>query len=445
MSKKLFTIMLVVAIVLTALTGCSSAAKKDPVIQESTTTTDKSLDKATDKPKDVKLHMVYWHPEQKDIMEKINANFSAEHPGITVELELVPADQYDKILKVRMLGNDGPDVFMYFGGSVYQHAKDGYFGDITNESFMTNILPTFLGSVSSEGKTYAVPLNTSASAVFYNKQVFKDAGITAPPKTYKEFLEICEKIKKSGRVPIARGAKDAWTGLIETVPLNADFVMGKNENFQADRFNDKVKFADNVDLKNFFAKYIELVDKGYIEKGVLGMNHSQAIQSVADGKSAMLLGISVFYSELKAANKDAEFGYFPLPDENGKITVVGAPDKAIGYWPKTKNPEAAKQLLAFYASPEINKMYCEASQMLPTIKGVNVNLDAPLQEVAKDLVNAKTVFTWLDGPWPLTASDVFRQKIQDIHAGKKDIALFLEDMDVAYDKNKGSVSLPPVK
>ncbi|QGQ97664.1 extracellular solute-binding protein [Paenibacillus psychroresistens] len=436
MKRTLAVVLSLLFVVTALLTGCSKGS--DDV---------KSSDAATAAPKSnpVTLKMVYWDPAQKDIMEKINAKFTEENPTIKVELELAPGDQYDQVLKTRFQSDNGPDVYMYFGSGAYKYAQAGYLGDLSNEPFAANVLPAFQGSVSFEGKLYAVPLNATTSAVLYNKKAFATAGITDMPKTYADFLALCEKLKKAGIIPIARGAKDAWTSLHETGPLAAGYVLNNNENFQTDRFNDKFKFADNADMKTYFTKYAELVDKGYIDKGVLGMNHSQAMQDVADGKAGMTLGISVFYGELKTANKDGEFGYFQVPNDSGKYSIVGGSDKAIGYWPGTKHAAEAKKLVAFFARPDIDQMYCEATQMIPTLKDVTVNLDEPLKQLAKDIASVPVVFNWFDVPWPLPAQDAYRAQIQQIHSGERDIDKMLKAIDKAYDDNKSTITAPAVQ
>jgi ABC-type glycerol-3-phosphate transport system substrate-binding protein len=448
MFKRIISLLAVLVLMVSVFSGCGTSKKTDEATSTVTTveaTQAETTQVEATKPIEAKLTMVYWHPEQKDIMEQMNTKFTEQNKGITIELQQIPGDQYDKVLKTRLLSDNGPDVYLYFGSGVYKYGKDGFYGDLTNEPFAKNVIPAYTGSCTYDGKLYAIPLNAMGSGVLYNKKVFTDAGVTEMPKTYADFLSICEKIKKAGKTPIARGAKDAWTGLHETGPLAANFVLAKNENFQVDRFNEKFKFATNPDMKIYFEKYIELVDKGYIEKGVLGLNHSQAAQEVADGTAAMMMGISVFYADIKAANKDADIGYFSLPDENGNSYQIGASDKAIGYWPEGKNIEAAKMVVGFYATPEINKMYCEASQMLPCIQGVDVNLDEALKQCAEDVSKTKIVFNFFDVPWPVAAADTYRKEIQTIHAGERDVNKMLAEIDKSYDDNKQTVTEPGVK
>ncbi len=93
---------------------------------------------------DTKLTMIYWDPSHKDIQDTINAMFTKENPGVTVEMEQVPGDQYDQVMKTRLLAGNGPDVMFYWGFAINRYGRQGFYGDITNESYAKNILPAYL-------------------------------------------------------------------------------------------------------------------------------------------------------------------------------------------------------------------------------------------------------------------------------------------------------------
>ncbi len=391
-----------------------------------------------------KLTLIYWDPSHKDIQDKINGMFIQENPGVTVEMEQVPGDQYDQVMKTRLLAGNGPDVMFYWGFAINRYGRQGFYGDITNESYAKNILPAYLSFATYNGKIWGVPLNVNTYGVFYNKTLFAKAGITAMPKTYADFLAICEKLKKAGITPLARGAKDLWTGLHETGPLEANFVLGPDPTFQYDLYTGKTTFSTNAGFRDYLKRYIELVSKDYFVKGALGLDHTQATQLLADGKVAMEMFLSLGYGEIVGFNKDAQVGYFPLPDDNGTVYWSGAPDNGIGYWAKGKNIPLAKKLVGFYARPDINQLFNDSIQTLPCIKGANPKLAAPVAQLAGDLSKAKTLFTWFDGPWPMKASDVYRTAIQAIHSGDTDIDKITKALDQAYSENKMDPAVVPV-
>ena len=57
--------------------------------------------------------------------------------------------------------------------------------------------PTVNAFKSADGKMYGFPKDTSTLALFYNKKMFADAGITAPPTTWDELLSVSEKLTKT--------------------------------------------------------------------------------------------------------------------------------------------------------------------------------------------------------------------------------------------------------
>ena len=62
-----------------------------------------------------------------------------------------------------------------------------------------------------KGDIYAVPNDAGTYALFYNKALFKKAGVAEPPTTYKELLADCAKFKAKGILPLAYGDRDGYS------------------------------------------------------------------------------------------------------------------------------------------------------------------------------------------------------------------------------------------
>ena len=63
-----------------------------------------------------------------------------------------------------------------------------------------------------EDKMYGVPFDLGIVGVWYNKALFKKAGIDAPPETWAELLDDVGKLKDAGITPISLAAGDKWPG-----------------------------------------------------------------------------------------------------------------------------------------------------------------------------------------------------------------------------------------
>lgn len=100
-----------------------------------------------------------------------------------------------------------PDLFMYFGSSVFKMAQNGYWGSLDEGSaWVGDLNPSFKQNMTYEGSLYAYPLDCSGEGVFYNKKVFEDNGLKVP-ETYEDFLTVCDTLKSKGITPVALGAR----------------------------------------------------------------------------------------------------------------------------------------------------------------------------------------------------------------------------------------------
>ena len=82
-------------------------------------------------------------------------------------------------------------------------------------------LQSLLRSFSTDGDLYAVPYQPMVLVVFYNKDHFKQAGITKAPASWDEYLEVCAKLKSAGFTPMT--LDDAYMELPLGMHLNRVF------------------------------------------------------------------------------------------------------------------------------------------------------------------------------------------------------------------------------
>jgi len=122
------------------------------------------------------------------------AEFEKDNPDIKVKAEPVPLAQRDVRFSTAIRAGEGPDVFALDSNPVRQYIAEGWVRDLTpfvtaagGRSFLADFYPNSLLPVTVDGKTYGIPMNTVAMGLVYNKKLFDEAGITAPPKTWGNF------------------------------------------------------------------------------------------------------------------------------------------------------------------------------------------------------------------------------------------------------------------
>ncbi|WP_420594093.1 extracellular solute-binding protein [Deinococcus sp.] len=147
--------------------------------------------------------LTYW---QYDYASKISAvdelikKFEAANPGITIKQESFPYDAYSQKVATSVAAGQGPDVVNLYYGWLPQYVDAGYLQPLPAKDFPTaTIDSTYAPMVKTSkmnGKYYALPTAVRPLALFYNKELFKQAGIAQPPRMWEELIADGQKIVK---------------------------------------------------------------------------------------------------------------------------------------------------------------------------------------------------------------------------------------------------------
>ncbi|MEV0992958.1 ABC transporter substrate-binding protein [Streptomyces sp. NPDC049949] len=174
------------SVLATACTGQSGTAASDDPNQEVT--------------------LNFWHgwsaPSEAKAIEENIARFEKAHPNIKVKVTGNMTD--DKINQALRAGGDkAPDVVSSFTtDSVGKFCNSGAFSDLN--PFLrkagidkAKVFPkTLLDYTQFNGNQCTLPLLNDAYGLVYNKDAFKAAGITEPPRTWSQFVEVAQKLTK---------------------------------------------------------------------------------------------------------------------------------------------------------------------------------------------------------------------------------------------------------
>jgi ABC-type glycerol-3-phosphate transport system substrate-binding protein len=143
--------------------------------------------------------------------------------GYTLEVQVVSWDNIDQQSSTMIQNNQAPDILNLNAYASY--AKDGllYSSDeVLPDPVKSDILDTFVKYGTYQGKFYGFPDLSSARAFFYNKKIFQQAGIAAPPgnqnavkafyNLYYQPDQINTFIKAEGFLPVTKTGLAAFAG-----------------------------------------------------------------------------------------------------------------------------------------------------------------------------------------------------------------------------------------
>jgi len=216
MSRKIYTIMSLLLIAAFTLSACGAKATEapaQPAATEAPAQPAATEAAATEAPAD-KVTVTWWHittdEGQAAVWQSLADSYMAEHPNVIVEITILENEAFKTKMTTVIQSGEPPDIFQSWGGGVMKDITAD--PDADGGAWRDTFSPGALGVYSLEGKNYGVPWDMGMVGFWYNKDLFAQAGIGAPPTTWDELLEDVTALKAAGITPIALGEGDKWPG-----------------------------------------------------------------------------------------------------------------------------------------------------------------------------------------------------------------------------------------
>jgi raffinose/stachyose/melibiose transport system substrate-binding protein len=426
MTRKLYALLSLLLVTAFALGACTPAA--EPPVDEPAAT-DAPAEPA--EPSADKVTVTWWHistaQEHKDLWQSLADEYMAEHPNVTIEISVLENEAFKTKLTTVMQSGEPPDVFQSWGGGVMnEYATAGLLKDITADldadggAWRGTFSPGALGVYSYEGKNYGVPWDMGMVGFWYNKDLFAQAGIEAPPTTWTELLEDVQKLKDAGITPIALAGGDKWPAMFWWAYLATR--IGGQDGFNA-AYSGQGSFADPAFIQAG-EKLLELNAMQPFQDGFLGATYGDQATAMGNGKAAMeLMGqwapaVEKDNSEDKQGIGDA-LGWFPFPMVEGGAgdsadAFGGGNGFAIG---KDAEPEAI-DFVKFLTSAAAQQALAEINVALPVVKGAEAGVSDPLlQTIQQNAALANYFQLYYDQALPPATGSVINDSVQGLLAG----------------------------
>jgi len=374
----------------------------------------------------------WWHNAAQDgplktYWEKVAKDFSALHPTVKIEIEAIETNQLQRTrLPAALLTSDPPDIFQAWGGGeIREQVEADYLKDITEAA------KTEVGNIGSaaeiwqvDGKQYGLPFRMGIEGIWYNKDMFAQAGISAPPTTFDELNDAVTKLKAINVVPIALGAGDKWPAAHwwYNFALRACSVDTLKKASVDLVFDDPCFVKAGTDLQAFIAT--EPFQANFI--ATPGQNDPTSANGLlANGKAAMELMGDWNKGSLETVAEDpaklAKFlGWFPVPAIAGS---AGDPKAALGggdgFACARNAPSECVEFLKYIASAEVQTAYAQTGTGLPVAKDAAAGVADPALKSILDATSGATyVQLWLDTAFGSTVGNAMNDAIVGIFAGK---------------------------
>lgn len=292
-----------------------------------------------------------WAPDWAEQMLQIAAEFTKLNPSIHVNVQFMIGDSVEENIKPRIASGNLPDL-LSVNPNAYaaELADEGILADVGATSAWNNMLgPLKEDWTSRRSRRFGISGGVATTPIYYNKEMFAKAGIKELPTNFREFLLVCEQLKRAGFVPMM------LNGGFPNMLGNGPFASGFANNVAANEIDWKRKIGDGSlnlntpEVADIFAKILLMVDRGYVQKGYLATDYDGGIRLFKEGKVAMVLHGS-WAAGLLLHGNPFEVGIFIPPWNAPGRLVVPVIGSETGFAVcETPNKAAAMRFLEFIA------------------------------------------------------------------------------------------------
>ncbi len=313
--------------------------------------------------------------DDSDVWQPIINKFSQQYPYITINYHKKNITTYESELVDALAAGRGPDIFMINNAWLPKH-KDKLIAVpetlISTKSFSEIFMDVASADFIDGGKIYAWPLAVDTLALFYNKDLFNNAGIAQPPQTWEEFNDAVVKLTQkdeTGNIKQAGAALGTARNINRSTDILAMLMLQSGAKMVADdkktaAFNQSVNLASGESFnpgERALLYYSGFADP---QKKVYTWNNLQhySLDSFVEGQTAMMLNYAYQISSLRARSPHLNFAVAPLP----QISATGKKITLANYWGQavsksSVNPDYAWQFLSWIIQPENLKTYLTAT------------------------------------------------------------------------------------
>jgi raffinose/stachyose/melibiose transport system substrate-binding protein len=377
------------------------------------------------------VEIEWWHIQNNDpglsLWQAVADEYMADHPNVTIDITVYENEAFKTAIAPRLQAGDPPDLFQSWGGGGLSEQVDaGLVKDISADvqPWIGDLNEAAVGMYQVDGKQYGIPFDLGMVGFWYNKALFEQAGITAPPTTWEEFLEDVQKLKDAGITPLALGEGDKWPGMFWWAYLA--LRIGGAEPMQ------QAADEGSWDAEPFVKAGTELTrltdldpfQKGYLAAVWDGAG-GQAATMATEGAAMMLMG-QWAPGTINANSPDGNglgdnLGWFPFPTVEGG---AGDPTDAFGggngFAVGKDAPPEAVDFLKYATSLDVANRWGETnSGILPVTLGADASITDPnLTGVLDARADAKFVQLYLDQATTPELGGVINDAVAELYAGQ---------------------------
>ncbi len=299
-----------------------------------------------------------YNDEEYPVFKEIVSRFKEAHPGITIDIVRLPFAGAEPKIQTALTTRTEPDIARVDVSFLAKIAGKNALLSLEEHvpaDFRAEVLPVALQSCVYGGTLWGLPDQTNGLCLFYNRELFRQAGLDpdSPPATWDELIAYGKKLTNEDEGVFGIGVRNSlWWSLPFFYTHGATFLS-------ADGMHCLLNSEEAV---AGFQLKVDLYGKHGIEGGAWRSGGIQNDLGFQNGRYAMILNGPWAVESLKKTGLDFGVGLVPAGPAGSRTNVGG---NNLVVFRSTKRPELAAEFLMFVASEEIQRMWAASLGQIP--------------------------------------------------------------------------------
>ncbi len=385
-----------------------------------------------------KVTLTLWQnygTEQNAVATKnLIAAFEKLHPNIVINDVAQPGTNYFQLLQSSAISGNGPDLAVMWTG-IYDLQYSSLLvnlkgkipaADLSKMEGLQWEAPNFDTSLG----TYVMPLETQFYIGFYNKKLFKEAGITSVPTDWAQLFADCKLLKAKGIEPLiyGNGGQPISTEFYPWYDMSYLMIGAHPLASWKDLYDGTIPWTSSANVAQL-QKWAELEKDGYTNTDVL--TNTTDIQQFEKGKAAMLIDGTWDTAQYTSAMGNNVAAFVP-PYSNTPIKgVVEYPGDGFSVMKWSKHKTQDYEFLEFLTTTQAGNIINKAG-LIPDISGLTtsnpVNQEM-LNFVTKDHL---TPYPMMDNYVQVNVGDAADKVLPAVLANQQSALSALQNMAQAW-------------
>ena len=319
------------------------------------------VDKSSTEGKAYQKRVDAFNAAYKDKKIKAQAIFKARSAG---------ASGYETELLNNQLEGTLADIITFDAPNTAAYAKSGLLYDIST-LISAEEQAKFYSLNKYEGRLYGLPIQESSAGFFYNKKIFRAAGIDVSrytaedPWTFEEFMDVCRRLQEYGTTPVDMridATKD------ETAPyLLYSFIYAAGGEFTSEDGYTATGYYNSAATAKGFQFIKDMIDRGYTSYAIGATDFFTEKVGMYLSSGWTIPDLDNKYKENFASRDD--WGLLPYPKDVVAASATGSWSYAITNNHHT-DKTATLELLKWMTSAESSEVITNATGMIPARRDV---------------------------------------------------------------------------